>query len=145
TIFLFIIEFFHKKPAEYLVLVNTVIFGIAAIVSLFFAFTSGGFGLTGYTYTHPISYLLVIFGTLILYFLSNYLKGKNPFLYPAAILVLILVTLLAMLLIAPGLYSTFIDGFITFFGLNPYAATVQEARPWTLAEAWQTFNFGLLL
>ncbi|MDD1708187.1 MAG: oligosaccharyl transferase, archaeosortase A system-associated, partial [Methanoregulaceae archaeon] len=80
TILLFVIDFFHKKPAEYIVFVNTVIFGIAAIISLFFSFISGGFGLTGYTLAHPVSYLLVVIGTIILYILSKYFKGKNPFL-----------------------------------------------------------------
>jgi dolichyl-diphosphooligosaccharide--protein glycosyltransferase len=50
-----------------------------------------------------------------------------------------------MLAILPDLYGAFINGIEVFFGFNPFAVTVQEARPWTLAEAWEVFNFGILL
>ena len=56
-----------------------------------------------------------------------------------------LLGILVITIAVPSLYQTFTDGLITFFGFNPYAVTIQEARPWTLAEAWEVFNFGILL
>ena len=51
-----------------------------------------------------------------------------------------LLVILVMVIAVPSLYQTFTDGLITFFGLSPYAVTIQEARPWTLTEAWEVFN-----
>jgi dolichyl-diphosphooligosaccharide--protein glycosyltransferase len=144
TLVLFIIEFHHGRQGEYLVVINTAVFGIAALVSLFFL-PASGFALYYYTLGHPVSYLLLIAGTFILYALSRYLKGKPWYLYPAVVIALTLLGILMMAVAVPGLYSTFIGGLTAFFGLHPYAVTIQEARPWTLAEAWEVFNFGFLL
>lgn len=149
TIVLFIIEFYHGKTGEYLVVINGVTFGIAAIAALLLAFISGGaaegFGLYVYTLTHPIAYLLLVIGTGVLYWLGRVLAGKNKVLYPIAIVGLIFAVLFLLFPLVPSLYGAFINGFEVFFGFNPFAVTVQEARPWTLGEAWQVFNFGILL
>ncbi len=144
TIALFIIEFFHGRQGEYLVVINTVVFGIALLVSLFYL-PSDGFALYYYSLSHPISYLFLIVGTIILYALSRYLKGKSWYSYPAAVIALSLLGILALMVAVPSLYQTFTEGLITFFGFSPYAVTIQEARPWTLTEAWEVFNVGLLL
>jgi oligosaccharyl transferase (archaeosortase A-associated) len=145
TIFLFIIEFFHERSAEYLLVVNGVVFAIATIASLLFMNNTAGSNLTNYTVAHPIAYILLIMGTVILYALSRYLKGKNKFLYPAVIVVLSLIGIGLMALVTPDLFTMFMGNLQLFLGLTPYTITIQEARPWTLAEAWQVFNFGFLL
>jgi len=144
TIVLFILEFYHGRHGEYLVIINTVVFGIALFVSLFFL-PSSGFALYYYSLGHPISYLLLIIGTIILYLLSCHLKGRPWYSYPGIVIALSLVGVLLMALALPALYQTFVEGLQSFFGLSPYTVTIQEARPWTLSEAWAVFNFGLLL
>ncbi len=144
TIGLFIYEYYHGRHGEYIVVINTVVFGIALIVSLFFQ-PSSGFALYFYSIGHPISYLLLIIGTIILYVLSRFLKGKPWYSYPAIVIALMVVGILVMALTLPALFQTFIEGLQSFFGLSPYTVTIQEARPWTLGEAWAVFNFGLLL
>jgi len=144
TLALFIIEYFHGRQGEYLVVINTVVFGIALLTSLFFL-PSDGFALYFYSLGHPVSYLLLMTGTVILYALSRFLKGKPWYLYPVVIIGLSVMGILIMAVAVPGLYDTFLGGLILFFGLTPYAVTIQEARPWTFAEAWQVFNFGILL
>ncbi|MDD1709384.1 MAG: oligosaccharyl transferase, archaeosortase A system-associated [Methanoregulaceae archaeon] len=144
TIVLFILEFYHRRHGEYIVVINTVVFGIALLVSLFFL-PSSGFALYYYSLGHPISYLLLIVGTIILYALSRFLKGKPWYTYPGIVIALSLVGILVMALALPALYQTFVEGLQSFFGLSPYTVTIQEARPWTLSEAWEVFNFGLLL
>jgi oligosaccharyl transferase (archaeosortase A-associated) len=144
TIALFIIEFSHGRQGEYLVLINTVVFGIALLVSLFSVHTDG-FALYYYTLGHPVSYLLLIIGTILLYALSRFLKGRSWYTYPVVVITLVLTGILVMAIAVPALYQTFTDGLTTFFGFSPYAVTIQEARPWTLAEAWEVFNVGLFL
>jgi oligosaccharyl transferase (archaeosortase A-associated) len=145
TIVLFIIEVFHRKPVEYIVLVNVVVFVTAIIASFLYGFTHAGFELTNYTLGHPLAYLLLILGTVILYAISRFTKEKNRFLFPALVVILSSIGILVLGLVAPDLFGMFVSDLQLFFGLSPTSITIQEARPWTLAEAWSTYNFGLLL
>jgi dolichyl-diphosphooligosaccharide--protein glycosyltransferase len=149
TVVISVVDFYHGKPGEYLVFLNTVAFGIAAVLSLVVSLLSGGFsegfGFYLYTLAHPIAYLLIIIGTWVLYWLAQFAKGKSRVIYPASIIGLGFIAFLGLFLIVPDLYGSFVGSIEVFFGFNPYAKTVQEARPWTLGEAWQVFNFGILL
>ena len=149
TAALFIVDFYHGKRAGYLLVLNGVTFGIAAIISLLLGFLSGGisgdFGFYLYSLAHPISYIFIIIGTAVLYWLSQYLKGKDTPVYAGSVIGLGLLTLLGLALLLPGLFGSFIGNLQVFFGLNPFAVTVQEARPWTLIEAWTVFSFGIIL
>ncbi len=144
TIGLFIYEYYHGRHGEYLVVINTVIFGISFLISLILH-PSQGFGLESYTLGHSISYVFLIAGTIVLYALSRFLKGKPWYVFLASIVGLALSVVLVLALALPTLYQVFIIGLQSFFGLSPYTITIQEARPWTLSEAWAVFNFGLLL
>jgi oligosaccharyl transferase (archaeosortase A-associated) len=145
TIIIFLLETWHNKPAGGMVILNTVVFGLAAIAVALLHIPDTGLGLYIYSYGQVIAYLLLIAGTAILYLLAEYFRQKHRFFFPLAILVLILVTIGGMAVLLPDLYGSFFDGLLSFFGFSSIAITIQEARPWTLAEAWQTYNFGLLL
>jgi dolichyl-phosphooligosaccharide-protein glycotransferase len=43
------------------------------------------------------------------------------------------------------MYNQFISSFFLFFGQPEWSTTIQEARGWTAALAWMTFNYGLIL
>ncbi len=47
--------------------------------------------------------------------------------------------------VSPQMYDLFISSFFAFFGQPAVTNTVQEARGWTPALAWMTFNYGLIL
>lgn len=145
TVIMVLVDFHQRRSSLYLVFLNTVVFGLASLSSLAIGIQSSSFGLYTYSLGHPISYVLVIAGTIILYYLSIYLKGKSSFFFLGVVIAVGILGIIGMAIIQPALYRAFIGGLTVFFGLNPYAITVQEARPWTLAEAWETFNFGLFL
>lgn len=149
TVVISVVDFYHGKPGEYLVLLNTVAFGIATVLSFAFSLLSGGFdegfGFYLYTFAHPIAYLLLVIGTWALYLLAQFMKGKSRILYPVSIIGLGFVAFLGLFLFVPGLYGSFVSSIEVFFGFNPFAKTVQEARPWSIEEAWAVFNFGLIL
>ena len=145
TIILFVIEYNHGKPAEYIVVVNGVTFSIATIVSFLVGFSSPTFSLPYYTLAHPVAYILLIGGTVILYLLSRFMQGKNKVLYPVLVVILLCAGIGAIALVTPDIFAMFVSNLKLFLGLSPFAVTIQEARPWTLAEAWQVFNFGILL
>ncbi|HOS83139.1 MAG TPA: STT3 domain-containing protein, partial [Methanolinea sp.] len=149
TLIIFILDFYHGRPSQYIVLLNTLVFGIAAVFSLLVSFISGGIdaGLGFYLYTliHPIAYLLLVIGTWLLFWLGHYLEGKNRVMYPLSIIGIGFIAILSVFLFLPALYGSFVNGIEVFFGFNPFAATVQEARVWSIEEAWEVFNFGLIL
>ncbi len=145
TIVIFLVETWHNKPLAGMLLLNTIVFGLAAIIVALLKLPDTGLGLYIYSYGQIISYLLLIAGTAILYLLSEYFREKHRSYFPLAIFALVLLTLGSMAALLPDLYNSFFGGLLAFFGFSPYAVTIQEARPWTLAEAWQTYNFGLLL
>ncbi len=66
TVVLFIIDFYHGRSSEYLLVLNGVTFGIVFFLSLLLGVISGGisegFGLYFYTLAHPISSLFLILG-----------------------------------------------------------------------------------
>ena len=145
TALIFLVDFYHRRQSDYLVILNTGTFGFAIIASLLLGIRVEGFDIPYYSIAHPVSYLLLIAGTGILYLLSKRLAQKKFWYFFGALAGLVAVGLLAIAITIPDVFESFILGIKTFFGLSPLAVTIQEARPWTLAEAWTVFNFGIIL
>jgi dolichyl-phosphooligosaccharide-protein glycotransferase len=145
TVIQFVWDFYRKISSDYLLVTNVVTFGFATIAFFIVGVQRPGLQLNFYTITHPVAYILLILGTVFLYVLARYLKGKKFYYYPASLLGLVILVLVLFMVIAPTFYGTFVSGMVEFFGQNPYYLTIQEARSWTLVEAWNTFNYGLIL
>ncbi|PKL60049.1 MAG: oligosaccharyl transferase, archaeosortase A system-associated, partial [Methanomicrobiales archaeon HGW-Methanomicrobiales-4] len=125
--------------------INTATF----LVSIFGFFLIGSdltqSGMNFYTLGHPIAYCLIIIGTWILFGFSYYLKDKGLLHY---ILALSGVTILGIILLAvfiPSLFNYFIGNAVMFFGDDIHWQTIQEARSWTITDAWHSFNYALIL
>lgn len=145
TIVIFLVETWHNRPLPGLLLLNTVVFGLAAIAVSVLRLPDSGLNLYLYSYAQAIAYLLLIAGTAVLYILAEYFRDKHRAYFPLVVIMLVLVTLGSMAAVLPELYDSFFGGLLAFFGFSPFTITIQEAHPWSLAEAWQVFNFGLLL
>jgi len=145
TLVIFIIETWHNKSGAGIFLLNTVVFGLAAIAVAVLRIPGTGLQLFIYSPGQILAYVFVVVGTGILYVLSEYSRSKSRFFFPISVIVLVLLAFFGMMVILPDLFASFLGGLKAFFGFHPYAITIQEARPWTLAEAWQIFNFGILL
>ena len=52
---------------------------------------------------------------------------------------------MVLFVVNPQFFSQLITASFQFFGQAPVTNTVQEARGWTLAAAWVSFNYGLIL
>ncbi|HON81824.1 MAG TPA: oligosaccharyl transferase, archaeosortase A system-associated [Methanoregulaceae archaeon] len=145
TIVIFIIDTWYDISGAGILLLNSVVFGLAALAIGALRIPGTGLELFLYSPGQILAYIAVIAGTGVLYLLSEYCRKKSRALFPVAVIVLLTLTFAAAMVILPDLFASFIDGLKAFFGFHPYAITIQEARPWTLAEAWQVFNLGLLL
>jgi oligosaccharyl transferase (archaeosortase A-associated) len=145
TLIQFIWDHYRGIESFYLVVLNVVLFAVVTVA--FFLFWPGiqGMALNTYSIAHPVAFFFLMAGTVVLWLISRALKGKNPHYYPVAIAGFIIAILAVMFLAAPEVYNSLIANLFEFFGQNALYLTIQEARSWTLAEAWSTFNYGLIL
>jgi dolichyl-diphosphooligosaccharide--protein glycosyltransferase len=145
TLIQFIWDFYLKKSSDYLLVTNVVTFGFVTVAFFIVGIHTEGFQLNYYTIAHPLCYIFFIVGTFLLYLIARFLKGKKAYYYPAAVIGTGIIIIAISIAIAPQIYNYLISGIIEFFGQNTLYLTIQEARSWTLAEAWQTFNYSLIL
>jgi oligosaccharyl transferase (archaeosortase A-associated) len=143
TLIQFIWENLRKRKSDYLLILNGITFGIAIVGMLVIGLNDYTINLISYSPAHIIAYLAIILGTAYLFILSRYLQKST--LYLGAIGATIAIGILVAFFALPFIYSSFIAGIVQFFGTQATTLTVQEARPWSLGEAWSTFNFGLVL
>ena len=145
TLIQFIWDFYRKQSSDYLLVTNVITFGFAALAFFSVGIQKPGFDLSSYTLAHPVTCLLLVIGTIFLYFVAGFLKGRPAYYFPLIVIGAGIVILAVAAIIAPVIYDSFISGLSGFFGQNPYYLTIQEARSWTFAEAWETFNYSLIL
>jgi oligosaccharyl transferase (archaeosortase A-associated) len=145
TVIQFVIDFHKGRTSEYLLVINSVIFIIAIIGLLVFGFKSQGIDLSNYTIGHIYAYVALIGGTLALYGLARYLKGRERLYYPAALAGSFILFAGILFLFSPQIFNLLIVSLFAFFGQAAVTNTVQEARAWAPDLAWITFNYGLLL
>ncbi len=136
----------HRSISNlYLALVNTVVFGVVIICLLLFGFKDTGLDLSRYTLGPILAYGLLIAAAIFLYLWSDYLKDKKKYYYIASLAGIAILFSVVLALLFPALFSEFTNGIAGFFGQAPIISTVEEDIPWSLARAWSTFNFGLIL
>ena len=136
----------HRSVSNlYLALVNTTTFGVAIIGLVLFGFKQPGLDLSRYTIGPVLAYLLLIAATVFLYLWSEYLRDRKKYYYLASLAALAIIFSVILAVLYPALFSEFTNGLAGFFGQAPIISTVEEDIPWTLARAWSTFNFGLIL
>jgi len=145
TVIQFVICVYRDKPAEYLLVANVVIFAVAIIGLLLFGFKSPGLDLANYTIGHVYAYLAIIAGTAVLYLLHRYLKNRPKYYYPASLVGLAVIGAVMLYIAGPQFFNQLVSAAVQFFGQAPVTNTVQEARGWSVAAAWTTFNYGLIL
>ncbi|MDO9036511.1 MAG: oligosaccharyl transferase, archaeosortase A system-associated, partial [Methanoregula sp.] len=91
------------------------------------------------------AYISLIIGTVVLYLIARYLRGKEWYFYLATLLGCGIFFALVLFVVSPALFNLLIGNLFAFFGQQAITNTVQEARGWGLDMAWITFNYGLLL
>ena len=116
TVIQFIIDTYRNRTSEYLLIINSGIFIIAIIGLLAFGFKSPTLELSTYSIAHVYADLGMIGGTVFLYILQRYLKGKDRYYYPAAIIGFLLLFLSVLYFISPNFFTLLIVDSFAFFG-----------------------------
>jgi oligosaccharyl transferase (archaeosortase A-associated) len=145
TLFQYILDVWEKKETWNLAIINTVVFAVAIVGLFLFGIQHEGLGLARYTLGHVFAYIAIIIGSWALYALARATREKPPYIYPVLLAAIGVVFALLLKVVAPALFDVLIGNFYGFFGQPAEILTVEEAMPWSLEAAWQTFGFGLLL
>jgi len=145
TVLQVVIDNLRGRTSEYLFVINTAVFLIATVGLLLFGFKTTGMDLSTYSIGHIYAYISLIAGTAFLYLLQKSLKTKDRYYFPVVIAGCAVIFALVLYVFSPQLYTLLVYDIFAFFGQAPVTDTVQEARGWSAALAWTTFNYGLIL
>ena len=147
TLIQFILDVKSGRPTEYLLLVNILTFGVAALGLLVYGIKDSGFGFYNYSLSLLLVQILVILGTLFLYVLQKGIaKLEKPwYVYLASIVGVAVVGILALWIVLPDLFNSMLASLLQFFTNTETAATIQEMSSWSIDLAASSFNAGLLL
>jgi dolichyl-diphosphooligosaccharide--protein glycosyltransferase len=145
TVIQFVINVWRNRFSEYLLVANTIIFAVVIVGLFLFGFKSSSLELSTYSIGHIYAYLALIAGTAILYMLARYFKGKARSFYSLSLFGLVIIGAAVLWILTPQFFNQLISAAFQFFGQAPVTDTVQEARGWSLNNAWMAFNYGLLL
>ena len=145
TLAQFLYDVYRGRSNDALLVINGVTFAVALVLLLIFGLKNTGIDLSSYSIGHVIAYLGIIAGTAILWGLARYLRGRPWYYFPAALAGVGVVIAMILFVALPDVYNILIGSFGAFFGQYDVTNTVQEARGWSMAAAWSTFQLGLVL
>ncbi|HTY53484.1 MAG TPA: oligosaccharyl transferase, archaeosortase A system-associated [Methanomicrobiales archaeon] len=145
TLVQYVWDFFRGRSSDYLLLANTIIFGVAILGLLAFGIKHPTLDLSRYTVGHIYAYLMIIIATGFLAWHARYMKGRPWFHHVLSLAGVAAAGAVLLFALLPGVYSILIASLFAFFGTQPVTLTVQEARGWDLLLAWLTFQYGLVL
>ena len=143
TLIWFIAERWMGKDGLYLAILNTVTFGVAILGSIIIGFPAEG-GLNYYTIMNPLVMAAIIVATWVLFGLSYYLQKKSIWHYIGSIAACGVAGVALASLILPSLFNTIIGAARYFFSTGGNWVTIMEARPWTVADAWNAFSYSMI-
>ena len=142
----FIYDHIKNKPSDFLLLFNVVAFLVATVLYVvLIGIRFEGFDMARYSVGHIIACLALIAGTVVLYALSTWLSEKPSYYYIGAIFGLAIAGMLVLMVALPDLYAIITNGLWNFFGYQTTLSTIQEANHWSFENAWNAFNFGLIM
>lgn len=141
----FILERSVNKTGFSILLVNLSTF-ITAIIGFFvIGIHAESGGLNYYTLGHPLSYILLILGTCVLYGLSLQFQKKGNGIFILSLAGLVVLAVLFFALVLPVQYEYLIGNMSQFFGQDIHWKTILEARQWTYEDAWRSYDYSLVL
>ena len=145
TLLQYLYDFSKQQFDDGLLLVNTIVFLSAAAGVFLIGFNTTGLTMSMYSPAQLAAYLVLIIATAVLWYISRVLRGRPWYYYPGILAGAGVIVTVLLYVIAPEFYQMLIGNFVAFFGQSAEIMTVQEARPWEAANAWNAFGFGLIL
>jgi oligosaccharyl transferase (archaeosortase A-associated) len=139
----FILDYYQGNNSDYLLIVNVVLLLVASALFLLHGIKQPGTSLTQYTIGVVYVHYALIGETVVLAILSKSCYGKK-WLYTVCLLVLAIGGFF-LIQTNPMLNAVSTQALGLVFGSSTYALGIVETLPWTLPNAWENFNFALIL
>lgn len=128
-----------------LVILNLIVFGIAAAGSFLAMQEPRTFLLTMYSLGHPVMYLMIIAGTAFLYLFGRFLHGRSFRKYILILSGLIGGFLICIVVLSTHLFFTAMNGISEIFGQKELAVTIVETQKVGFEGLLDMYSFGLIL
>ena len=140
TLAAFILHGITRTSPDYLLIVNLITFFVVLIALPLIGMNGSSMSLSQYSMGQFISYVLLVAGTCLLWFLARVAKNATTYLVG----ILIVVAAIAAILVLSG-SNLLTDALSLFFGMESDVATIQEMQGYELRFALLSYNYGLIL
>ena len=138
-----IVDFFIKRSATHILLVNLVFLLVAMVLLLLFGIRELGSSLTQYSMGIVYVQCALIVETVLFAALNRGFTGKK-WLYLCGLAVLTTGGFILVQTI-PQLSAVSNNALSLVSGTSVYSVGIVETLPWSLPDAWASFNFALVL
>ena len=139
----YIFDYYQENNSNYLLIVNVILLLVASVLLLLFGIKQTGTSITQYSIGVVYVHFALIGETLLLALLSKGCSGKK-WLYTCCLAVLAIGGFF-LIQTNPQLNAVSKQALGLVFGSSTYAVSIVETLPWTLPNAWENFNFALIL
>jgi oligosaccharyl transferase (archaeosortase A-associated) len=139
----YMLDYYQGSSADYILIVNGVVLSVTSVLLLLFGIKEPGTSLTHYSIGVVYVHGALIAETVILAFLGRSCSGKK-WLYTISLAALAIGGFV-LIQINPALSAVSDQALDLVFDSSVYSVGVMETLPWTLANAWENFNFFLVL
>ncbi len=138
-----LLDFYREKSSDYLLVLNAVAIATATLLLLVFGFQTTGISFSQYSVGIVYLHGAIIAETLIIWIAGEVSRKKRSWFF-AGIAGLLLAGLV-LSLVVPVLQQITGQAYDLLFGYSIFSVGVQETLPWSLANAYDTLNAGILL
>ena len=143
TFFQYVLDYVSGKPSEYLLFLNSAFLSLVAVFIAGFGFHEVGFSLTTYSVGNLLIVLVLICETVLFYGIARITRNNRR--YYGIVLAGVMAGMVILLQVYPAFQTIRTQAWFLFFGFSPYSVSVTATVPWTLANAYDSFNLALLL
>jgi dolichyl-diphosphooligosaccharide--protein glycosyltransferase len=139
----YILDYYQGNNSDHLLIVNVILLSVTAVLLLLFGIRQPGTSITQYSIGVVYVQGALIGETIVLAILSRSCAGKK-WLYTMCLAVIAIGELI-LIQINPLLSAISNQTLGLVFGSSAYSVGLVETLPWTLPNAWDNFNFALVL
>ncbi len=139
----YILDYYQGNNSDHLLIVNGVLLSFTSVLLLLFGIRQPGTSITQYTIGVVIVPCALIGETIVLAVMNRSCAGRK-WLYTCCLASLAIVGFILTQII-PLLQGVSSEALGLVFGSSAYTVGVIETLPWTLPDAWENFNFSLIL
>jgi dolichyl-phosphooligosaccharide-protein glycotransferase len=136
-------DFYSGKSSDYLFILNLVLLGVATVLLILFGFKREGISFTQYSVGIVYIHLALMAETIIIWGLAKIFQKKRAGFFIG--IAGVAAGALVLTQVVDALQWISQQALNLLFGFSVYSVGVQETLPWSIANAFDTLNVGIIL